>query len=989
MKKPIRILFLLEFDAAIAATESLDHAGFDVSQFRALGAAEFENSLLTEKWDAVIADLDLPTLPGFDALEIYRSTDLDIPFILMSSTFVEEIAVSSIKAGANDYVTRDRLARLAPVLERELAETQLRSAHRRARRDLTASEERFRSLTALSSDWYWEQDEELRFTYVSSSQRDKYSEALESWAGKRRWELPYRNADWTLHRATVEARKPFYDVQLQPFRHDGSIVHVSVSGEAKFDARGKFLGYRGVGKDITERVKDAEALRLFRTAMDTTVDAITLVSRAAMRFVEVNATAAQMLGYARNQLLQLGPQDVSVIPRDKAERAYDSLIAGENTYAVIETQLQRADGSLFHVEIRQHAQRAGGDWIIVGVVRDHTERRDAEQKLRGLNRLYAMASATNALVIRARDRDELFRNACNIVVDHGQFERAWVGLLDEKGTTIVPTACAGLDDAAFAAIRKVFLARGQIQGKTLAARAMREKAPVISNNVQNDAERVASLRYAEPGTRSLAVLPLIISEKAVGVFVLYTTQLEFFDADGLLLLTDLAGNVAFALDQIQKQDRFDYLAYYDVITGLANRRLFLDRLTQFMRSAANAGHKLALFMIDLERFKKINDTLGRNAGDELLRLVAAWLVQNAGDSNVLARVDADHFAVVLPEVSHEAEVARVLEKTIEGFLNHSFQLEDTQYRIAAKVGVAVFPDDGSEADTLFKNAESALKKAKVGGDRYLFYAQKMTETVAGSLGLENRLRQALDNEEFVLHYQPKVSIANGAVTGAEALLRWQDPRAGLVPPARFIPLLEETGLIHEVGRWALQKALEDYQRWRKAGLPAVRIAVNVSPLQLRNRQFVTEIEQAIAGTADAAAGLEIELTESLIMEDVDHSIGSLRAVRALGVTVAIDDFGTGFSSLSYLSKLPVDTLKIDRSFIRDMNSSVGGRTLVSVIINLAHALQLKVVAEGVETMDQLHELKLLRCDEIQGYLIGRPVPAEIFEQKYLIGSYAA
>jgi EAL domain-containing protein (putative c-di-GMP-specific phosphodiesterase class I) len=284
---------------------------------------------------------------------------------------------------------------------------------------------------------------------------------------------------------------------------------------------------------------------------------------------------------------------------------------------------------------------------------------------------------------------------------------------------------------------------------------------------------------------------------------------------------------------------------------------------------------------------------------------------------------------------------------------------------------------------LFNNAEAALKKAKASRDRYLFYAQKMTETVAMSLGIENRLRRALEREEFVLHYQPKVNIVSGKLTGAEALIRWNDPVSGLTPPGRFIPILEETGLIHDVGRWALRKAIEDYQRWRNQGLPAVPIAVNVSPLQLRNQNFVAEIRQAVSVAADAAAGLQLEITESVIMQDVNHSISSLLAIRALGVTIAIDDFGTGFSSLNYLAKLPVDTLKIDRSFVVEMVSATGGMTLVSVIINLAHALKLNTVAEGVETEEQLRQLRSLGCDEMQGYLFGKPVPVESFEQTYM------
>jgi EAL domain-containing protein (putative c-di-GMP-specific phosphodiesterase class I) len=337
----------------------------------------------------------------------------------------------------------------------------------------------------------------------------------------------------------------------------------------------------------------------------------------------------------------------------------------------------------------------------------------------------------------------------------------------------------------------------------------------------------------------------------------------------------------------------------------------------------------------------------------------------------------------MPEVKEGGDAARLLEKWIKAFLEHPFRLNDAVFRIAAKVGVALFPDDGADADTLFRNAEAALKKAKASGDRYLFYTQKMTEAVAGKLTLENQLRQALDHEEFVLHYQPKVHLVSGKLTGAEALIRWNDPRTGLVPPGRFIPILEETGLIFEVGRWALKKAIEDYLRWRAAGLAAVRIAVNVSPLQLRNRGFIAEIGQAIGIDAQAAAGLELEITESLIMEDVQHNIASLQAIRAMGVSIAIDDFGTGFSSLSYLAKLPVDTLKIDRSFVIDMTAGPEGLALVSTIINLAHWLKLKVVAEGVETEEQSRLLRLLKCDEMQGFLFSKPVPAEIFETRFL------
>jgi EAL domain-containing protein (putative c-di-GMP-specific phosphodiesterase class I) len=312
-------------------------------------------------------------------------------------------------------------------------------------------------------------------------------------------------------------------------------------------------------------------------------------------------------------------------------------------------------------------------------------------------------------------------------------------------------------------------------------------------------------------------------------------------------------------------------------------------------------------------------------------------------------------------------------------MQHTFQVGAHEFRLAAKVGVALFPDDGTNADSLFANAEVALKKAKASGDRYLFYAEKMTATVAGTLALEFQLRLALERQEFRLHYQPKINLATGKLTGAEALIRWLHPGQGLVPPNRFIPILEETGLIFAVGRWALQTAIADYLRWRAAGLQTGRIAVNVSALQLRNRGFVAEIEEAVGIDAHAAEGLELEITESMIMDDIVRSTTTLQAIRAMGVKIAIDDFGTGFSSLNYLAKLPVDTLKIDRSFIVEMTGGSQGRTLVSTIINLGHSLKLNVVAEGVETEEQSQLLRTLDCDEMQGWLFSKALPVDEFE----------
>jgi len=736
--------------------------------------------------------------------------------------------------------------------------------------------------------------------------------------------------------------------------------------------------------DVTNQKRGEIDLRRFAAAMDATADSLYLVDRATMRFIHVNEAACRMQSQTRGLLLATSPAQVLETSLEELAEIYDELIDSGIDAKPEEFLRRHRDGTDVWLELRRHAQRTDGRWTIVTMLRDVTGRKEAERRIIHLNRVHAMLSGINTLIVRVRGRDELFSEACRIATDEGGFSMIWIGLVDHTLQKIVPVASVGMRDEFIAEIRDRFtLQEGTAHGNTMTARAVREAKPVVVNNLEGNVNVLFHQQHFAAGIRSMAVFPLIIGEVVVGVVALYAYETEFFHEGEMKLLTELTGDIAYAIDHIEKQERLDYLAYYDVLTGLANRALFLERTAQYIRGAASGRRKLALFLIDLERFKNINDSLGRPAGDLLLKQVAAWLTQAVGDANLLARVDADHFGVVLPDIRHMRDVIRVLKKTMQAFVSHPFQLNDAVFRIAARVGVAVCPNDGTDADTLFKNAESALKKAKLGGERYLSYSQNMTVAVAGRLTLENQLRQALERQEFVLFYQPKMNLLTGQVTGAEALLRWNDPLTGLVAPSRIIPILEETGMMHDVGRWALNEAVASHRRWQDIGLKAVCIAVNVSPMQLRNRGFVVEIRNAIAGDPMAAAGLELEITESLIMEDVRASIGSLRAIRELGVRIAIDDFGTGFSSLSYLGRLPVHTLKIDRSFVIDMGAGPEGLALVSTIINLAHAMKLNVVAEGVETEEQSRLLRLLNCDEVQGYWFGHPVPRDVFEGKYL------
>jgi len=625
-----------------------------------------------------------------------------------------------------------------------------------------------------------------------------------------------------------------------------------------------------------------------------------------------------------------------------------------------------------------------GDVIgVASIGEDVTEHKAAEVRIKRLNRVHMMLSGINTLIVRVRDRDELFREACRLAVELGGFKMAWVGVTDPHTLDgkVIASCCDEETDMDSIQLTARIDAPSSRQP---ASRALQTMQPVICNDVDADPAMSPFLfEHQRHGHQSVGYFPLTLNGKSTAVMALFSAEIGVFDAQETQLLLELVGDIAFALDHIEKLERLEYLAYYDVLTGLANCTLFLDRVTQHIGATVSGNHQTALLLFDLERFKNINDSLGQTAGDALLCQVAEWLTRNLGDADLVARIGADRFAVVWPHVMRGIDVRPLLEQMLVGFLNHPFRLNEAIFRIAVKVGIALFPHDGTTADNLYKNAEAALKKAKSSGDRFLFYTPQMTASVASKLTLENHLRQALEKEEFVLHYQPKVNLLTGSVTSAEALIRWNDPRTGLVPPAHFIPILEETGLIYDVGRWALHKAVEDYLRWCRSGLAAVRVAVNVSPLQLRNRDFIAEIESTISVDPQAAAGLELEITESLVMEDVLHSISSLRAIRSMGVRIAIDDFGTGFSSLSYLAKLPVDTLKIDRSFVVEMPMGPDGLALVDTIITLAHSLKLRVVAEGVETQEQSELLRTMGCDEMQGYLFSRPMPCEEFESRYL------
>jgi len=643
-----------------------------------------------------------------------------------------------------------------------------------------------------------------------------------------------------------------------------------------------------------------------------------------------------------------------------------------------ETALLQRDGQEVPLSqvIIAHRGADGSVEYLSTIARDITLLKESEKRIKRLNRVYAVLSGINTTIVRIRNRQELFDDSCRIAVERGMFRFAWIGLLGTDGEEVIPVARAGVDEGYLDDIR--LTVRDDVPGRCeLVAQALRENTVVVCNDIDSD-PRMAMWRDAalHRGYRSVAVFPLQLKNEVMGMLLLYASERAFFDDEEMGLLTEVAGDISFALDHLEKEDRLNYLAYYDALTGLSNRSLLNAHLDQRIGEAQSDPKAFAVVILNLERFRSINDTLGQHAGDELLRQVAQRLRNGLHESAILARLGADSFAIVTQNSEDEGSVGRILERVLLCIHGQPFEIGGQELRIGAKAGVAIFPDDGKDANTLSRNAEAALGRTKLSGDKYLFYAPEFNARVAEKLSLENKLRRAVENGELVLHYQPKVELKKRRIKGLEALMRWNDPDTGLlVPPSRFIPLLEETGLILEAGRWAQEQAVADFKLFRDAGVEVPRIAVNVSPIQLRQKDFVATVEHVLRNVKDIEGVLELEITESLLMRDIESNILKLQALRAMGVEISIDDFGTGYSSLSYISKLPVNSLKIDHAFIVNMTTNPDDLSIVSAIISLGHSLNLKVIAEGVETEEQANMLRLLKCNEFQGYLFSPAITA--------------
>jgi diguanylate cyclase (GGDEF)-like protein len=640
------------------------------------------------------------------------------------------------------------------------------------------------------------------------------------------------------------------------------------------------------------------------------------------------------------------------------ERAIDALRAGASDYVLKNNLLRLAPAvtrALAEAELRQ-------------------ERARQETQIARLARVLAILSGVNSLVVRVRDRKELLQETCRLAVSAGGYLSAVVYSKVSGTTKFAAIAWSGAE-VLRNAMPEPFSEQADIIGQIV------KTGRVFLCNDPAHAGLPDGLRQVMlQGELSVVVgLPLVVDRTPIGALLLAARESDAVSLEELRTLREIAGNLSFALQYLQKDSRVRLLSHFDPRTGLAKRPLFCDRLERVLSDPANQPARIAVSVIDVERMSLINDSFGRRIGDLLLQHIADRLRSRFRKSEHVAHFGGGTFAVFANASSRDGDdVLNAMRAHAAALFGRPFLIEQQEIQVTVRSGLALYPNDGNDANALVQHAELALQEARASGARQLNYSAEKHSEMMNRLALEQKLRLALERRQFVLHYQPKVDFVTRRICGAEALLRWQDPQSGLIPPGAFLPVLESTGLIVEVGRWVIEQAARDCQEWLQAGLPPLRIAVNISPLQLRQVDLANQFLQATSSWATASAGLDVEITEGALQGDSVEEIERLEQLRARGARIAIDDFGTGYSSLSRLSSLPVDILKIDRSFVMNLPHSAQGITLVQTVISLAEAFSMHTVAEGVETREQFDMLLGFGCTQSQGYLHSKPLPAPEF-----------
>jgi diguanylate cyclase (GGDEF)-like protein len=671
----------------------------------------------------------------------------------------------------------------------------------------------------------------------------------------------------------------------------------------------------------------------------------------------------------RENALRSGVRSSAVLPLLKGDQAVGVLI------------FHSPELGTFTPDLAELLQRLAEN---VSFALDNFDRMDekarAEEQKERLTRMFAALNATNEAIMRAKSRPELFELVCQAASGGGKFTSTTIALADPGSDLLAIVAAAGPTAETTRNVR-LSIDADRPEGRGLAGNAFRTRQPCISNDYMADS-RVSAFHaiIRRDGANSCAAFPLLIRGQAVGVMIYLSSEKDTFTTEFVELLQRLADNVSFALENFDRADektkadeRIEYLASHDSLTKLPNRDTFNELLHNAIERAHRHQRQFALLFIDLDRFKVINDSLGHDAGDILLLETADRLRDALRGSDVVARLGGDEFVVILEETAEREDVENIA-RYLLSVLSQPLQLSGHECHTTASIGIAMYPSNGADAQTLTKNADMAMYLAKEDGKNgFRFFTKEIKTQSIERLTLESALRRALERDQFALHYQPKVDIATGQITGVEALLRWTHPELGVLPPMQFIPLAEETGLIVPIGRWVLKEACAQNMAWQRRGLRPVSMAVNLSPRQFADERLLQDIDEALAASGMSPVLLQLEVTESMVMRNVSRAIKVLDAIQSRGIRLAIDDFGTGYSSMSLMKQFPIDTIKIDRSFVRDLPQDTEDRAIAQAIISMGKALGMTVVAEGVETTAQEAFLRDHACDEMQGYLYSKPV----------------
>ena len=702
------------------------------------------------------------------------------------------------------------------------------------------------------------------------------------------------------------------------------------------------------------------------------------------RFTFSSPSIESILGYTRYEILGRRASDyIEPVDDLQLQATLADMPSGAELSNPVTMRWRHRNGKTRWLERTMVALRdLDGAWRGVrGIDRDVTLRMAQEVRIRRLNRAQRFLSGASEAAMRIRERDRLIREACRLAVSVGGYARATIYLLPNDVAGTAPLVCSygdAQDDGA-----KWSITNRLPEGVGAISQVLTTAEPIVVNDLSDPANAALLGKNPLPeGSRSRIALPLCIDLAVIGVVELDARESGVFGDAELALLKQVAANITFALQYLRSKESAEYLEYYDTLTGLPNRALYLTRVQAAIEAARKSGQSVAVAVIDIVEFGTVNDNLGQHLGDALLRLVAERLTGAFGRSSGISRLGDDKFSVIEIDPTHETDGA--LAKRIADCFEAPFSLQGQELRVDARAGFVQFPDDGDHAEALLQEAKVALQHAKDTGARYLRYTARMNETASQRFVLTNELRRAVAERCFTLHYQPKLNLKTGVVDGVEALLRWSS-NGEPVPPNVFVPMLESLGLIDEVGSWVIAQAMAETADWAPSN--EFRVAANVSPLQLNSADFAARVLQSIADLGGDPRRLELEVTESSLMADPHHASTSLAKLRAAGVSIAIDDFGTGHSSLRVLAGLPIDVLKIDGSFVRDLVTNRNHRLIVQTTISLAASLGMKTVAEGVETPEQLELLRKLGCDVVQGYLVSRPCSAADLSRWFGSGTF--